>query len=49
MKLHPKPVNPSVEAKADLIAAGMEDDDRDDSPRREDWDDMVAEIESDMD
>lgn len=49
MKLTPKKLHPEVEARYDRIAAGVEDDDRDDYPRREDWDDMVAEIESDMD
>ena len=49
MKLTPKKINPQVEALNDEIAAGLADDDRDDSPRRDDWDDMVAEIESDMD
>ena len=48
MKLTPKKLNPEVEARNDDIAAGLEDDDRDDYPRRHDWDDMVAEIESDM-
>ena len=48
MKLTPKRLNPEVDAHNDDIAAGLVDDDRDDYPRREDWDDMVAEIESDM-
>ena len=49
MKLHPKPIRPEVEALNDEIATGLADDDRDDYPRRDDWDDMVAEIESDTD
>ena len=48
--MKPKRLHPEVEAQRDRIAAGLEDDDRyDDGPRRMEWDDMVAEIESDMD
>ena len=48
MKMIPKAMHPAVEDQAAQIAAGLADDDRDDYPRREDWDDMVADIECDM-